>query len=574
MTTITKRIAKAFLTIAITGIILIPQTIHAANNQSQNVISSDASDNVSVQTVTPAQPTNLKATSRTESTIHLIWDTVTPHNAERWLIQYRVTGTTTWQRGGVAWYTNFTVEGLSPYTQYDFRVYAEAGSTWSGTWSLPSNTVTWYTLPAQPTNLRSTSQTDSSVHLKWDTATPHNADRWLIQYRATGATTWQRGGVSWYTNFTVEGLSPYTQYDFRVYSENGSTWSGTWSASSNIVTQYTLPAQPTNLRTSSIKGESVHLNWDTVTPHNTDRWLIQYKADGGSWTNAGVSWYKNYTVSGLTPTTSYSFRVYAESGSPTWSGIHSEVSNIATATTLPATPTNLTVSDITDSSVWLSWETVTPHNTERWLIQYKAAGGSWVNAGISWNKSYKVTGLASGTSYSFRVYGEVGSPSWSGTKSIVSNTATAATTGSGLTAAALQAAFDQVPNNGDYDGVYGLQCVDLYLWFVNNYTTLSAPSANGKDCVSKLANKYGLTVRSTPTPYSIFSTASANGSFWCNNTQYGHTGVVVSVNTSTKKCTILHTGNSLQNTIPRSWITEVSYDVDDVVFVDLRPYLK
>lgn len=38
MTTITKRIAKAFLTIAITGIILIPQTIHAANNQSQNVI--------------------------------------------------------------------------------------------------------------------------------------------------------------------------------------------------------------------------------------------------------------------------------------------------------------------------------------------------------------------------------------------------------------------------------------------------------------------------------------------------------------------------------------------------------
>lgn len=160
------------------------------------------------------------------------------------------------------------------------------------------------------------------------------------------------------------------------------------------------------------------------------------------------------------------------------------------------------------------------------------------------------------------------------TKSIVSNTATAATTGSGLTAAALQATFDQVPNNGDYDGVYGLQCVDLYLWFVNNYTTLSAPSANGKDCVSKLANKYGLTVRSTPTPYSIFSTASANGSFWCNNTQYGHTGVVVSVNTSTKKCTILHTGNSLQNTIPRSWITEVSYDVDDVVFVDLRPYLK
>ena len=186
-----------------------------------------------------------------------------------------------------------------------------------------------------------------------------------------------------------------------------------------------------------------------------------------------------------------------------------------------------------------------------------------------------MTGLTAGTSYSFRVYGEIGSPSWSGTKSIVSNTATATTVGSGLTAKALQAAFDLVPNNGDYDEVSGLQCVDLYLWFVDNYTTLSAPSANGKDCVSKLANKYGLTVRSTPTPYSIFSTDSTKGSFWCYNAQYGHTGVVISVNTSTQKCIILHTGNSQQYETPRAWISEVPYNVDDnVVFVDLRPYLK
>ena len=45
---------------------------------------------------------------------------------------------------------------------------------------------------------------------------------------------------------------------------------------------------------------------------------------------------------------------------------------------------------------------------------------------------------------------------------------------------------------GDYDGAYGLQCVDIVRWYVDTYTTLNSTSGHGKDLVANLANKYGL----------------------------------------------------------------------------------
>lgn len=50
---------------------------------------------------------------------------------------------------------------------------------------------------------------------------------------------------------------------------------------------------------------------------------------------------------------------------------------------------------------------------------------------------------------------------------------------------------------GDYDGAYGLQCVDIVRWYVDTYTTLNSTSGHGKDLVANLANKYGLTISST-----------------------------------------------------------------------------
>ncbi len=121
--------------------------------------------------------------------------------------------------------------------------------------------------------------------------------------------------------------------------------------------------------------------------------------------------------------TTYEFRVYAERGSTAWSGVRSAVSNTVSVTTLPAQPTNLTVTDRQPFSISLSWSTPIPHGADRWLIQRRAIGGAWRDCGTSTNTSFVVTDLSPNTTYEIRVYSEAGLVAWSGTRSQASKSA-------------------------------------------------------------------------------------------------------------------------------------------------------
>lgn len=624
---------------------------------------------IRVSFVIPEKPTNLTADNVSESSVHLSWDTLEPHNAERFLVQYRLSGSNTWINDGYTWMKEYTVDDLDTTQSYDFRVYSEAGETaWEGVWSEPSdivlvpampinltidqingNTVglswivpanhgadrfliqyrvsagTWYNaayttateydifrsstvleyeyrvyaetgaqawqgtrsapsnvviIPARPTGLTVSDVRDTSVHLSWNTTEPHGADRFLIQYRQSGNSAWINAGYTWEKQYTVTGLYTIRTYEFRVYSEAGfPAWGATWSGSSNIATATTLPAQPTNLTTSNITADTVKLTWNTVEPHGADFFLIQYRPVGAStWTNAGSTREKQYTVSGLIPSSVYEFRVYSEDGEVAWGGIWSLPSNIATAQTLPEQPEILTASNVTTDSVYLSWTTKNPHGADRWLVKCRPVGGVWYIAATVTFQECIVSNLQPNTTYEFYVYSEAGPVAWVGLLSFPSETITITTLPitADLSSSALQAAFYNATRNDekDYDGVFGLQCVDLYRWFVDTYTSLHGTSGNGKDCAANLAATVpgGKTIN-TPTPYSVFST-NTYGVFGCYDTVYGHTGIVLSVDTVNKTCVIFHTGNSAENENPNSWISTVSYEnVTSVSFFDLKPFM-
>ena len=143
----------------------------------------------------------------------------------------------------------------------------------------------------------------------------------------------------------------------------------------------------------------------------------------GLGTNRNISTYKGYVASSLDVNTTYEFRVYAERGSTAWSGVRSAVSNTVSVTTLPAQPTNLTVTGRQPFSISLSWSTPIPHGADRWLIQRRAIGGAWRNCGTSTNTSFVVTDLSPNTTYEIRVYSEAGLVAWSGTRSKASKSA-------------------------------------------------------------------------------------------------------------------------------------------------------
>ena len=432
-------------------------------------------------------------------------------------------------------------------------------------------------VPEPPTNLAVSNITGNSVYLTWETASPHRADRWLIQYRTSGG-SWTDAKTSTSKNCTVSGLDASKTYDFRVYSEAGSpAWSGTWSSASNIVSAKTLPAQPTEVAVSSYTDCRVNLVWNTASPHGADRWVIQCSKNGGSWVDRSTTTYKGYSASSLDASATYSFRVYGERDNSDGSKTRSLVSNTVSVQTLPAQPTDVTVNSYTESTVHITWNTASPHGADRWLIQCRKNGGSWTNRNTSTYKGYVASELEPGATYEFRVYGERGSTAWEGVRSPVSNTVSVTTLSSPstvLTAEALQTAFYNSPRGGDWDNSYGLQCVDLFKWFIDNYTTLTNVSGNGKDCAPNLAATNNLPTSSTPTPFSVFSVDSYVIGMGGTGVYEGHTGVVLSVNTSNKTCVVFHTGNSLEGKNPNSWISTCSYDIDGLTFVDVRNFLK
>ena len=83
-------------------------------------------------------------------------------------------------------------------------------------------------------------------------------------------------------------------------------------------------------------------------------------------------------------------------------------------------------------------------------------------------------------------------------------------------------------NSGDWDGAFGRQCVDLSVWFLDNYTTLTHASDHGKGFVTAVANANGLQATDTPEAPAFFS-ATCDVPALTENCEYGHTGVVLKV---------------------------------------------
>ena len=92
--------------------------------------------------------------------------------------------------------------------------------------------------------------------------------------------------------------------------------------------------------------------------------------------------------------------------------------------------------------------------------------------------------------------------------------------------------------------------------------------------MANLANKYGLTISSTPKAPGIFSVGGGYKTWGSSGSSSGHTGIVTSVNATSKTATVVHTGNSLTGKTPNSWISTYTYPASGVTFVYLGAHMK
>jgi fibronectin type 3 domain-containing protein len=285
----------------------------------------------------PAAPSNLTASAVSTSEIDLAW-TNNASNATGFVVNRSTDGVNFSQLAVLGNVTSYKDTGLSAGTKYYYEV-AASNAAGSSAFSNVANATTNAALsaPAAPSNLAATAVSSSQVNLTW-TNNASNATGIAIQRSTDGvnytAIASLGGSVSSYSD---TGLTAGTKYYYRAQASNtaGS------SAFSNVATATTagvsLPAAPSNLTATVVSTTEIDLSWQSNSSNATGFRILRSKngnhfkylaSVGGS-----VTTYKD---TGLTPGTTYYYRVQADNAAG-----YSAPSNVATATT--ATPINLAI---------------------------------------------------------------------------------------------------------------------------------------------------------------------------------------------------------------------------------------
>ena len=279
---------------------------------------------------------------------------------------------------------------MSAGTNYWFDVIATnaAGSSWS----TPQNATT-VSPPAGP-SYTLTAVSGTQINLSWNAvsgATGYQID-WVVNGQWQEITALPAGT----TSYAVSNLTPGTSYTFNVGASNsaGFAWG---TPAGTAVTTISPPTGPSYAETAP-SGTQVNLSWNAVsaaTSYQID-WFVN-----GQWREiaalpAGTT---SYTVSGLTPGTSYTFDV-GESNSAGFAW--GTPAGTAVTTISPPAGPSYTATALSRTQVNLSWNAVSGATGYQidWFVN-----GQWqeITALPAGTTSYTVSNLTPGMSYTFDV---------------------------------------------------------------------------------------------------------------------------------------------------------------------------
>jgi fibronectin type 3 domain-containing protein len=162
-----------------------------------------------------------------------------------------------------------------------------------------------------------------------------------------------------------------------------------------------VPPQPTGLTATAVSSTAINLTWIDVTGETSYR--LERSPDGGVTWPTAVTLGSNTTSfadSGLTPSTTYTYRIFASN-----SAGDSPASSTTNAITAPPTPPGLTATVSGSTRINLTWTDVTGETSYR-VERSENSGVTWTVAGtnIADATSFSDVGLTASTTYSYRVF--------------------------------------------------------------------------------------------------------------------------------------------------------------------------
>lgn len=272
---------------------------------------------------------------------------------------------------------------------------------------------------AAPANVTATAVSTSQINLSWMDISG-NETGYSIERRAEGELFAQIALMPANTQtYSDNGLIPGTLYTYRLKSiGNGSNiFNSTYSAEVSARTYYevivipVISGTPTGLIATSVSASQISLIWTDQSDNETG-YRIERKTGNVDFVQISITApdTETYTDSGLSPATTYTYRVQAIGNQ---SNIRdSAYSNQASAMTSGTAefpiwleaPANLTAMSVGTSQISLTWTDMSSHEYG-YSIERQVGGETYgpidsVSANIT---SFVDDDLASGTTYRYRV---------------------------------------------------------------------------------------------------------------------------------------------------------------------------
>ncbi|KAM4557204.1 receptor-type tyrosine-protein phosphatase F isoform 12-T14 [Fundulus diaphanus] len=309
----------------------------------------------------PKPPTSLTVTETTATSVTLTWDSGNPEPVSYYMIQYRAkTSDNGFQEvEGVAT-TRYSIGGLSPYSEYEFRVMA-VNNIGRGPPSDPVETRTGEQAPSSPPlHVQARMLSASTMLVQWEPPEePNGQIRGYRVYYSSDMTAplsaWQKHNTDDSSLTTISGLTPDITYSLRVLGFT-SVGDGPPSDILQVKTQQGVPAQPSSFEAEAELDTRISLTWLWPVQDQITKYELQYwEAGTDSKKHVTFNPAGSYAVDGLKPDTMYYFSLAARSEMGL--GVYTQPIEARTAQSMPgAPPRKLEVEAINSTAIRVTWK--------------------------------------------------------------------------------------------------------------------------------------------------------------------------------------------------------------------------
>ncbi|XP_072904496.1 receptor-type tyrosine-protein phosphatase delta-like isoform X11 [Hemitrygon akajei] len=324
----------------------------------------------------PKPPGTPLVTETTATSVTLTWDSGNPEPVAYYIVQHKPKHSDGpfQEIGGVAT-TRYIVGGLSPYSDYEFRVIA-VNNIGQGPPSEAVETRTGEQAPSSPPrSVQARMLSTTTMLIQWEE--PEEANGQIRGYRVyytmdphQHINSWQKHIVDDSRMTTVANLTPETTYTVRVLAFT-SVGDGPHSPEIQVKTQQGVPSQPNDFKAEPKSDTSIMLSWtpprqDTITRYEL---YFREREDGGE-QKVTFEPKTSYLLEDLKPNTMYDFRLAAHSEH----GLGASTSQISAKTmeTIPSgPPRKVEVEALNSTAITVLWRSPVPNKQHGQIRGYQ-----------------------------------------------------------------------------------------------------------------------------------------------------------------------------------------------------------